>query len=585
MSALERELGDAERRLAARRGEAQRRHLHHQLRLWLASPDLDRLAHSRIERILGVELPAWQAEPLGVGEAFLPLVIGAGTVVRLVVRSRPGALMQLGRCFAGVHAHAWAAVQGLLQTLTELGCGHPTDEVAVETPLESNALEGASFGLPLCVALVSRALDVAPRDGVASTAAVQASGRLSPVLGLDEKMTALRERWPNVHTLVVARSQDAPTDLRGLSLVRCESLAHALPHFGLAPTPARLPIAQDDLEPQLDAIKHLHRKNRADTPWLQVAHRAEWLAARCAVSARPFLGAQALGWAALAALHGGDEARAQDLIRRVKQEDTAHLSEEARVWHHLIDATARIDRRPDGPSEAIALAEQALDTCAKVSTQVRLELEGRAYGTLGRALMHAGRMEEALGPLHRGTEHHRRHGMQREIARSQTYEAICLRLLGHAEEALLLVAEALGGAGVDPTSRLYLGLEHGRALLACRHAADAARVLEDVAAAQPRPQDYPRLGATRSLACALRRADRHLASRVALSECRQIWEDDHVPRTLRRVAVLAAGDALVDLSDGLVVDLPEQALRAAWSEHFGQAEPDAIRRALEKEVY
>lgn len=211
----------------------------------------------------------------------------------------------------------------------------------------------------------------------------------------------------------------------------------------------------------------------------------------------------------------------------------SHLGAALRVRKLIYEATSSIDTDIVSAARNAAVA---VELCAGLSGDDRAILTGQALGTHGRAVLHAGRPDEAEPLLRASMEHNCTH-LEEQWPRSACYLATCLRHAGRALEALALTREALAATEchldrweVAHTTALYLRLERGRALAALDRLLDAVLELEQVVASQDQPAAYPRLGAHRSLADVLAR----------------LGSTDDALQTSARVREDSAGDRGVD---------------------------------------
>jgi hypothetical protein len=92
-------------------------------------------------------------------------------------------------------------------------------------------IEGASLGLAAVAAAVSFRRNQRLPSSVVCAAAVHDDGALRPVASLDRKLTALREAWPEVKTLIVAQEQVLPSS-SDLEFKRSRSVLDALQLLG-----------------------------------------------------------------------------------------------------------------------------------------------------------------------------------------------------------------------------------------------------------------------------------------------------------------------------------------------------------------
>jgi tetratricopeptide (TPR) repeat protein len=534
--------------------------------------------------------PAWQPSA---AETYLPLFSpAASTVARIVVarRDRPG---MFGETLSAASlGHARGAFEGLCAALARSGAGVPDalekgHDVQIEHRNAAHIpIDGPSLGLPLCVAMLSRYLGRAPKTHVAGSAEVTVEGRLRPVGGLPGKVDALLREWPQVRTVVVAREQGSFAAPEGIAIARCDTLHDAWAVFGLCVKEGELrEMSRAALRKRVKALELDAVVSYVALEWQRLSAQAAYVGAALRHTDRADA-AEAMAWAALFALHAGDEPRAARYLAEITPEDVGRLRPACRVWYQVISASRSIDG-PDGPLQAIELAKAALASAEGLSGTDRRDLLGRSYGTLGRALLHAGRYGEALGYLRRGADFHREE-LPEEAPRSLCTLAICLRLNGQAQDALRMIDEALALASRMPdsesavTSRLFLRLERGRSHLALGQLEDARDDFLHLAEQQTSDGDYPRLGGLRGLASAHRQLGESDACEAALRRCLDVAESQvHAP-VVRRIAAYAAGDALLAATD----EAPgmRARLEAAWGVN-GPTDVASIAAVLAAAVY
>lgn len=440
---------------------------------------------------------------------------------------------------------------------------------------------GASLGVAACAGWMSRALGVPVPTDVVATAQVSPTGQLEPVQHLAAKLIALRRSLPQAQRVVVAADQSAPDDMYGLELVRCKELATALDVFGLSP--ARLPedFSVQHYERDAEGLRHLENTTLGAEEWIEHARHAQEIACALASFGDSELletAARARIQGALFALHGGDPAFAEALLTQVGGRNLPH---ELTAFSAVVRASASIDRAPgiavDQARSALALAEELR------STYERRGVLGRAYGTLGRALMHADHFEEALPWLEKGAAFHRDHA-PREHARSLCYLAQCLRGLDRPADALETTRAALAWAtthaATSASSKAYLWLEEGRALLILGRPSEALDAFECVIDGQANDWDHPRISGLRGKAAALRALGQAAAAEEWFDRCTAVAQTCTQP-LLREVAALAIGDLLV--YDATAVS---PVIRDLWANCFPSfAEAERVRWRARTYVY
>lgn len=580
VDALIRGAFDVDRPLAQRRLDLDR------LREQACAHPPDERARARIRALGGALDQALAVEwRPGVGEMHVALTSPCGpSTGRLTVR-RGGmahrvevgdgigtsASMQVRAAFDAAAAAVARAGRGVPEARAR---GHV---VELWTP-DGTRVDGRSLGLAAAAAFVSCWSGRAPRAEVAASAGVTREGGLVAVDGIEDKVRALRERYPYVRALLVAADQVPALDaIDAVALTRAATLGGALEVLGLdvrAIEGAPLPSAQR--KRMLEELATIQVPSYDAGTWREHAMRARM----CASGGSASETTRALGWAALFHLHAGDLDDASGIAHELRGRELDALSDGARVWVRIVLATTAIDR--DRHDDAVALAREALADAQTLRGDDRAELLGRAYGTLGRALVHAGRSEQAIEPLAAGAAHHREH-LGRELARSAIYLATGLRRAGRLDEALDAIGEAF--AAIDAhaheeesaVSFLYARYERGRVRFAreeLRAARDDLLALVDAQGTHT----YPALGALRYLAAIEQRLGEGDGWRWLEDAC-EVAEAESTGGALRRVAAAAAGEAL--LRGGAPPGL-EPRLRAVWIRVMGEGAGEA---ALDRLVY
>lgn len=490
---------------------------------------------------------------------------------------------------ADAQRHVETAARGLMATVAAVGRSLPEGAVSegLDVSLAAPLVEiiGASLGLSVCVAMLSRAVGQAPAQDIAATARVHADGRLATVGFVREKLVALRERWPGVRKVVVAKGQEIGEPRpEGFEIIERASVAEAVVDFGLGFD--ALPACE--LEAQQARLAGFAAENaRLHTvdEWLALS-RSAWEVSR-ALAGDPHeahRAAEAAAWAALFALHGGDAGGVEDYLRVVPEAMEGALPPFVRAWKHVVAASACIDR---DPAQAVGMAARAIEEARGLQGD-EARVYGYALGTHGRALMHAGQLAEAEVPLRAAVAWQQRVAPYEE-ARSRNYLATCLRKQGRAAEALAEVEAAIAlseakypARAASKTTRMYLELERGRCLLEMGRADEAVGAFERVRRQQGSDVDYPRLGAVRGLAAAYRAMGRREEADEALRRCLEVAGSGQ--GVLQRVAVMAAGDALLEETGATGV--ARQEIERVWRALFPGAEDGAaVRDVVSRWVY
>ena len=557
------------------------------LRRALGEPWLDVALARRITDALsaaGAAVP-WSPAPLRAGEAWLLLCAASaasGEAVRWRSREREGTVGFTADTTEALE-RAW---RGMLATLARAGHALPIDFTrgGFDSPgvARWDRIDGASLGVAACLAWLSRACGVPAPEHLAASATVQSDGTLAGVAHLREKLAALVASAPNVTTVIVAESQpEAPELPPGVTLARCRTLADALARSGL-PLDALPARTVDDLAHRVTELRRENSRSHGSARWRALSEEA-WSIARALApeASEQAASSEAQTWAALFALHAGDDRAARDIVRGVAPSDDPAL----RVWQAVVEASAKIDGARF--EEAVARVEAVLPVAAGLSSTHRW-MEGHARGTRGRALLHGGRHAEALDALTDTVTWFEARGLPWEAARTAKDVATCHRLLGDGARALAVVDRALRTLDesarrreVSARTRDFLQLERGRCLLALGRAHDAIDPFERVVGAQPADGDYPRLGALRGLVIAHRRGGRSIEARAMLGRCAEVARAQEAGAVLGRAATAAAAEAWADGDDEGAAALGE-----LWERHHGVAlTGESARATLARQVY
>jgi tetratricopeptide (TPR) repeat protein len=524
-----------------------------------------RAAYRQTLEQLAVECPDLPDVSLLPGETWLLLFEAPndGCAVRLRASSDYGGpVVNDGLAWELRRAH-----RGLVSTVARARrqVARRPPAIELDVPFGSFEVEGSSLGLSVAIATLSATLGLAPHTNVAGSAQVMDDGRLRPVEHLETKLAALRRSWPEVTRVVVAEGQIRPVG-GPMEFISCSTLDEAIRAFGLSLDSLPLAFLDESLN-RVAAFRSENARAPGAEEWSQLSAEA-WEVSAALGRDEPQKSAEAALWAALFAVHSGDPAAADALLRAVPPEMTAEFPE-LRVRQLMTSASNKVDT--EELAEALSLADRAVKMCDALSAADRRELLGQALGTHGRALMHAGNLEAAESSLRRAHDHHRTL-VPREAPRSACYLATCLRLAGRPADGLALVVGALaaveefaGRWNAAVTTGLFLRLERGRCLAALNQWAEAIADFRAVRDGQDDDLSYPRLGGMRGLAQAHRALHECAEADAALRACLSAVDRSHSP-TLRKVAAIAAGDALVG---DLRTAVPTYELQAAWVAAFG----------------
>ena len=534
---------------------------------------------------------------LGVGESWLLLHAGGrdGHVARLVAERRPQADRDRTPSSAAATYVTDAGVAAPLHALATVAAracrALPSDlRHAVGLRIASShgpgfAMVGSSFQLSAAVALASHALGRPPVSTCAGTARVGLDGTLGAVTHLAEKVAGLRLDFPEICTVVVAEGQEV-SPVEGIGFVHVRTLGEALPVFGIEIRG----LGPSLLEDHLTRAASFDQKNkRSLTPdeWRELSLEA-WESCIALEEQEAQVSARCRAWAALFAVHAGDEQHARLIVagaNRTLLEENPGLA----AWLAVVTASAGIDR--DEFDAAVREARVAVDKSAALQGGERTAIRGRALGTLGRALMHAGKLAEAEAPLRDAADAHRPYPGA-ELPQSLCYVATCLRLASRVDEALSVIDEALAAntelmktRDAARTTEHYLLMERGRTLIALGRYDDAER---DLLAVAPRalPASYPRLGAERSLVRLRVATGAHAGAREGFLRCveaaRSMLSSER-GLTLGRVAAVGIAEGILGLT---LAPAEIEDAHALWRKAFEKAaSADEIRNVLAMWIY
>jgi len=159
---------------------------------------------------------------------------------------------------------------------------------------------------------------------------------------------------------------------------------------------------------------------------------------------------------------------------------------------------------------------------------------------------------------------------------------------GRPREALEVLDQALefirahDDRQLPQTTELYVQLERGRALLDTGEPQAAVEAFQTCLDRQAIDCHYPKLGALRGAALALRTMDRRDEADALVARCLAVAREAGTG-LLGRVAAVAAGETL---TCGLPTSIDERELARAWEDAFRlPSNRDEIRRVLSTWIY
>ena len=397
-----------------------------------------------------------------VGRVAFP-VVGQGRAGRFVavdVRLDDGDALP-----AGVSEPARSAAAGALEAARRLvpGCHFRVD---VQGTVDWN---GTSWGLAVGLAAVSAAKVVALSDGVLATGELAADGRVLDVGHRQAKVQLLREARPRGRMLVPSGWEDVQRP----GVRRCLSLDDAWGH--IAP-------AGRDLDASLEHVRRLEREGR----WSDAAVEAEVLLDEDLEDAER---GELLVLLQVAANHLADavaQRRWCEALARLGDVDLDEVFVARALCNRVVHCVDRLD-----VAAAKALVEEASDRSWGRAARVHLRgaealvrtLTGdhqgaltlrkanvadaavaeraRCLGDLSDAWLRLGEAQRALdvvGDAQRLSEEVRRRRGYQVLTRSYLvlHEARALGALGRVGDALEVLRQAPGAAGLDPQLRWRL---------------------------------------------------------------------------------------------------------------------------------
>jgi len=397
--------------------------------------------------------------------------------------------------------------------------------ILVHHPLDVAVIDGASLGLAFALAFASRWLDRPITPGLAASGRLAfRSGRWSvaPVDHMRAKAAAFEAYPVQGRRLMVAPEHTAEIETFDLEAVPVETVDEALREAGLDLHASVLAGAWPDRRSRLSALKELletiadqdiERFSAWGDPWRFIADRVALLL-HALPDGDDDLVPQARAFGALAYVHAGDLDAAGALLAGLP--DTAREPADDPATH-VVSLIVALDRAIDGeaPEDASRLA-LALDRAVPgLAPRDHRLLAGQAWGTRGRALLHARDFQGARGWLEQAAQHHAVN-LPHEHGRSLVYVAAALRNLGRLDEAhaQLVAAEEALRHHTRPFSLAYASqcgayLRYERARLAIAQG-DPQAALEDALQAYAtveRQGFWPALGILRVLAWAHRLLD------------------------------------------------------------------------------
>jgi len=423
------------------------------------------------------------------------------------------------------------------------------------------AVDGRSLGLAAVLAFVSCWTERPVAAGVAASARLL-ERRLVAIDHVSVKREALAAALDGAWTLLVH-----PDDAARAGDPRVRPVATTEEALGAAGLPSPLPAfvsapgsiaaRRAELARLCDAIENQQIAAYADLgidPWRVLAERVAWLCESLASDGLDDEVGRGRALAALAFVHGGDQASAGAQLKLAPasaDDPGVGVLRGIIALSNAIDAQAFPDEFGKDWREAEALSASLDASLPGLRPGELRALYGQALGTQGRALLHAGRAEEALPKLRAAWAHHRER-LPREALRSSVYLATALREAGRPLEAIEALGE--GAAHLDACRRysadyaestmMFWRYEHGRTLLALGDPRGARDELAEALEAAMERGWWPRLGILRALAWAEGMLGRDAARAARLAELERLAAGlaARVQPFARRILAEAQGD-------------------------------------------
>ena len=164
------------------------------------------------------------------GRIFFPVVTNRGQVKELSVSGKatdqlPSLRLEL---LDQVGASVFSVLQKSLSWNLFWDPGQFSFQVLDTFGREDTTVSGESMGLSLALALYSFATQQEIRPDISSTGRVRRDGRVEPVEGLKEKLTALKRERCFVERVLISKRQKVNFRIKGLKLVRVDRLKDAI---------------------------------------------------------------------------------------------------------------------------------------------------------------------------------------------------------------------------------------------------------------------------------------------------------------------------------------------------------------------
>lgn len=385
-------------------------------------------------------------------------------------------------------------------------------QLRVPADVEVQVIEGTSVALAAALAFVSVWTKTPVARDVAATAGLAGATRVLPVGRVNEKAQALAGvKATRPLRLLVAPANVASASVahvQGLSIATLEQavVAAGLNIEALAKlTCPSTSKCEDQLTQHIKSVRTGELQARHPIGWRQLADEIARLTEILSKQPTDTDLAAARCWAALAYLHAGELGPVRQLLSR---DGADHHDIEVRTLMDVVTLAHDIDTRGE---MAVGIDRLSRDVNELERTAPGSFVLGYALGTLGRAHMHQGELDQALPLLQKALEHHQAR-QEREAARSRVYLAMALRLSGLPSKGLaeLQVAsrelETVTRAysqEYEQACRMYLEYERARTLLALEDYPGAEKAAT-VAAHWSHWTNWPLLGILRTRAWARR---------------------------------------------------------------------------------
>ena len=201
------------------------------------------------------------------GQIYFPVISTRGQVYEIrIIKENMKTLLPLRlELLDQVGAPAYSVLQDSLSCNLFWDPGQFSFQILDTFGREDATVSGESMGLPLALALYSIETKKDLPPNLSATAAVKRDGSVEPVAGLKEKLTALSRERHFVNTVFVSKRQEINFTIRGLKIVKVDSLKDAINMAFTGPVdPSAFP-AGIDVGAEISRIKRQYKNHLIDT--------------------------------------------------------------------------------------------------------------------------------------------------------------------------------------------------------------------------------------------------------------------------------------------------------------------------------